>query len=244
MKTEKEKQVPYLLVLLVCGVLLNLLGSWLMGLLSLPLYLDCVGTILAAAMGGYIPGIVVGYISNIINGVSDPTNMYYAFTSVLIAFCAAYFARRGWFKRVSGCIGAVLVFSLIGGGIGSVISWLLFGFDIIGVASTPFAQALVDRGILPPLWAHFLSDMAVDIVDKLLHVEVHIVLRQHLQAFLTGSGISDDIELLNLSVFDRAVFPADRTSDHIGFSSFSAHFDHGTISVWQLHFTTSFPTWN
>ncbi|MBR5116079.1 MAG: HD domain-containing protein, partial [Lachnospiraceae bacterium] len=175
---NKQHRYAFLLTLLVGGVALDLLGSWLMRVLQLPLYFDCVGIILAAALGGYLPGIIVGYISNLINGINDPTNMYYAFTSVLIAFCAAYFAKNGWFKKIGGCIKAILVFTLIGGGIGSIISWLLFGFDVSGVASTPFSRALVERGVMSAFWAHFLLDMLLDLIDKTLHmIVVFIILK-------------------------------------------------------------------
>ena len=175
MKT-KRRQFSYLAILIVTGILLDLAGNRLVRVLGLPLYFDCVGIILSAVLGGAIPGIIVGYISNIINGFSDPTNMYYAFTSVLIAFCAARFGGKGYFKHLKGCLIAIVTFALIGGGIGSVISWLLFGFDIEGVASTPFAGALIEEGLLSPFWAHFLMDLLLDLADKTLHVAVVVLI--------------------------------------------------------------------
>ena len=44
---------------IVIGVLLNILGIKLNGVLGLPFYLDNVGTILSAMVGGYIPCITV-----------------------------------------------------------------------------------------------------------------------------------------------------------------------------------------
>ena len=166
----KKRQFPYLLILLVGGVLLDLAGSMLANALKLPLYLDCLGIMLASAMGGYIPGIIVGYVSNLINGVNNPTNMYYAFISVLIAFSAGYFAKNGWFKRIGTSLLSILVFTLIGGGIGSIITWLIFGFDIGDVASSSFTRALVEQGTLPVFWAQMVSDLGVDLVDKTIHV--------------------------------------------------------------------------
>ena len=56
-----------LVLLCLIGTLINRLGSILAGALPLPLYLDCLGTVLVASLGGYIPGILVGYLINIIN---------------------------------------------------------------------------------------------------------------------------------------------------------------------------------
>ena len=174
MKKKILAYYPYLIALLICGVALNQLGALLVRILSLPLYLDSIGTMLVAALGGYIPGIVVGYLSNLIGGMSDPTNMYFAFISVFLAFCAAIFSRKGWFKSFRGAAKAVLIFALIGGGVGSVISWLIFGLEIGDGVWTPFADQLVRITSLPPFWAKFIADMAIDLADKIITVAIVI----------------------------------------------------------------------
>ncbi len=174
MKKKILAYYPYLIALLICGVALNQLGALLVRTLSLPLYLDSIGTMLVAALGGYIPGIVVGYISNLIGGMSDPTNMYFAFISVFLAFCAAIFQRKGWFKTFVGAVKAVLIFALIGGGVGSVISWLIFGLDVGEGVWTPFAKQLMRITSLSPFWAKFIADMTIDLADKVITVAVVI----------------------------------------------------------------------
>ena len=76
-------------ILCAVGLLVNLLGVRAALSLNLPLFLDVVGTALASALGGYIPGIVVGFLTNLINGISDYTTAYYGCLSVLIAVSAA-----------------------------------------------------------------------------------------------------------------------------------------------------------
>ena len=49
------------LVFSVCCVVLNFALRNLAALIGVPLYLDSVGTILAGALGGYLPGVLVGY---------------------------------------------------------------------------------------------------------------------------------------------------------------------------------------
>ena len=107
------RNLPYIIAVFIGGVALNLAGAGLMQLLRLPLYLDCVGTLLAAALGGIMPGVLVGYISNVIGGITNPTDIYFALTSVLIALAAGYLYERGYFKRIGGCVTAVLLFSLM-----------------------------------------------------------------------------------------------------------------------------------
>ena len=118
----------YPLLLCVCGVALNLALARLALLLRLPLFLDSVGTVLAAVLGGYLPGIVVGYVTNLINGVSDPVTAYYASINVLLALAATWFFRNGAFRRLFTAknLLAIVVFALIGGGLGSLLTFLLY----------------------------------------------------------------------------------------------------------------------
>ena len=100
-----------LALLCLIGVLINRLGSLLAGVLPLPLYLDCLGTVLVASLGGFIPGILVGYLINLINGISDGASAFYG---VLEAVAQAHpyeepaidvFRLEG--KRINGGIGGV-----------------------------------------------------------------------------------------------------------------------------------------
>ena len=75
-KTGGMKSLTLLLTTVVVGVGLNFLGRWLNDLCGLPLYLDNVGTILSSLTGGIVPGITVGFFSNILNGVNDPYSTY------------------------------------------------------------------------------------------------------------------------------------------------------------------------
>lgn len=90
------------LLLCLAGVALNLLLWRIAALLSLPLYLDTVGTIAVAVMGGYLPGVLVGFVTNVINSIVDPTSVYYGALSVLIAIFATYLSGKGWFKKPQG----------------------------------------------------------------------------------------------------------------------------------------------
>ena len=62
--------------------------------LGIPLYLDNVGTLLAAVLGGYLPGICVGYLNNIINMRGNPGNAYYVVLSTMIAACGTFLGRK------------------------------------------------------------------------------------------------------------------------------------------------------
>ena len=139
-----KKFVAAVLFCIIC-VLINFIGSQIADMTGLPLYFDCLGVILAGVFGGYIPGIVVGYATNLLTSVSDPTSVYWSLTSVLIAVFATFLSRRGWFEKPLTILAAILVFALIGGGLGSIITWLLFG-AFSGGTSAEFAETITKYG--------------------------------------------------------------------------------------------------
>ncbi|MBR4344746.1 MAG: HD domain-containing protein [Lachnospiraceae bacterium] len=156
-------------LLVLTGLVINLLFSNIVKLLELPLYIDTVGIIFTSAMGGYIPGVAVGYITNIINGISDLESYYYGTLSVFIAVIAAYGSRRGWFRKITGIIKSIILFTIAGGVLGSILTWMLYGFD--PDSAKPIAASFYDNGNgLSPFWAQFWSDVIYDLIDKTITV--------------------------------------------------------------------------
>ena len=94
-KSKSSWKTGVSLVGIIVGcIFLNILGTKLNGALGLPLFIDNIGTILSAMLGGYIPCITVGFFTNIINGFSDSYSIYYCIISVLIAVAAVSFAEK------------------------------------------------------------------------------------------------------------------------------------------------------
>ena len=100
--------------------------------LKLPLYLDNIGSALAAALGGSVPGMAVGFFTNVINGFIDASTVYYASLTVLIAIFSTWFANRGYydFKKPWKLLAVIGTFALIGGGLGSLLTAALYGFEL------------------------------------------------------------------------------------------------------------------
>lgn len=88
-------------ITLIClaGLALNLISSTAAKFFNLPIYLDTIGTIYIAALGGYVPGIAVGFFTNLIKAAFTPSEMYYSSVSVLIAIFTTYVARKGFFQN-------------------------------------------------------------------------------------------------------------------------------------------------
>ena len=116
----KWKNFSVAIVLIFIGLLINIILSKLAIFFGLPVYFDCVGTILAAMLGGNFPAVIVGFFSNVINGFSDPATLYYGIISILIGVAAAQFQSHGFFKTPGKTAVTIFVFSLLGGGLGSL----------------------------------------------------------------------------------------------------------------------------
>ncbi|MBR5419596.1 MAG: HD domain-containing protein [Lachnospiraceae bacterium] len=166
-----------LLFFAVC-VALNFVFPRAAGALGLPLYLDNVGTISAAVLGGYLPGIIVGYLNNIINMQGNPGNAYYVVLSTMIAACATWLGRKGFFKNFGKALLTIPLFAFIGGVLGSILTYLLYGFGMGEGISAPFAKALLESGKLSVFWAQMASDVVIDLIDKAITVVLaYLVIR-------------------------------------------------------------------
>ena len=167
-KGEKRK---YIFLLCIACLAINVLGAELSAWLQLPLYLDVIGTALAAVLGGLIPGILVGFLTNLVKSFISFENWYYGCLSVLIAISASLFAGKGYFRKPKKWPVIILVFTLIGGGLGSVLTWFLYGFSFGQVYQTAWlAQLILDTGRMNAFWSQFTADVLVDLLDKTVTV--------------------------------------------------------------------------
>lgn len=165
-KTKGRSRLLAALLLCTCGILANFVFSRLVNILRLPLYLDNIGTMLTAALGGYIPGIVVGFLTNILNGLNDGTSYFYGSLNMLTAVTTAWMSKRGLLRKPKGIVTLILATAFIGGVGGSLLSWAIFGGDFGPIASSPLAVYLFEHGISSVFLSNFLADVLVDLLDK------------------------------------------------------------------------------
>ena len=163
--------------LVVAGILLNLLFANIAKLLQLPFYFDCIGTIAAAVTGGFLPGVLVGFFTNIVSyifnfyimGDHEDVTLFYCVVSVLIALVAATFAQKKYFRIISAkMIIPIICFILLGGGLGSVISWGLFGDTLGEELASSLAGKIYMNVVKNAFWAQLYAGLIVDIPDKII----------------------------------------------------------------------------
>ena len=144
METKKEYKLQTVKMLLICiaCILINMGGVRLMGALGWPLYMDSVGTVIAAAMSGYLPGVIVGLFTNLIKGISDTESLYYVVINALIALITYWYTKKGYIKKPLGIL--ALIFSL------AAVGWIYWILICI-VMNDPLTGAGVMEGLVTEL---------------------------------------------------------------------------------------------
>ena len=177
MAKNKSHEDLKLVGLVFFGLIINLLFSKIAELLGLPFYLDCIGTIAAAIIGGFMPGVLVGFLSNILSsllnryiyGIQDDANMYYCVISVLIGLIAALLSQKNYFKKISiKMVIPVVSFVVIGGGFGSIITWGLYGDTLGEELASGLAGWIYNNTIPDAFLAQLYAGLIMDLPDKLI----------------------------------------------------------------------------
>lgn len=140
-------------------------------LLNLPLYLDNIGSILTAALGGPIPGMVAAFTANYLGYFGEPSAIMFGVLTVTMACLASQLSRAGLLRKIKGYVILWIMMVVIGGAVGSVMGWYLYGKTVGGTIAAPYVFWLCDHG-LSGFWAQFLGDVLLDMTDKFFTVVV------------------------------------------------------------------------
>ncbi len=173
---RRERRINWIItiILIIAGTAVNFLLNKLVNIMELPLYLDNVGSILVSVLCGYLPGIFSGFLTNIVNCLNDPSSIYYGILTILIAAVSGYLANKNWlsFRKPFKLILYILILTLIGGGLGTLIPWFLDGVDF---DSSSFINVFVEAGILNETAAQLLGNLIMDALDKAITVIIVMI---------------------------------------------------------------------
>ncbi len=162
----KSKQIS---VILIAGILINLIGNIINNSLSLPLFLDSIGTVLAAATLGPWIGAIVGFLSNLIMGlVTNPILIPFALVNVIIGIVVGLFARKRGFKDFLTPLYACVTLAIICPLVASPIAVYLFG-GITGGGLDKIYYTLLQSGN-DVMSSAFLARVPITLADKMISV--------------------------------------------------------------------------
>ena len=192
MQLEQRRRDRNAALLCAVSILINLAVSRLASLLGLPLYLDSIGTIFAAAAGGILPGVITGFVTNLVKGVWDLSSIYYIPINIGLAMVTAFFARRNDLRRFPQLLLPLLCLALVGGGIGSFLTWYLNGSVFSGGV---YAEKLLGAGTQPFI-AQLAGDFLLDLEDKAISLAAVLLLMRLLPESLLSSLSQGSVSLI------------------------------------------------
>ena len=180
----RKMKIAYALGLILAAFLVNIIFSKIVLAFDLPVFLDCIGTILAAMLGGTFPAVIAGFCSNAFNGISDLTTLYYGIINILIGVAATIFQQKGFFRTVPKIVITILVFALLGGALGSILTYFLYGYDFGEGISAPFSVAIYNNLGFNKFFSQLSADFIIDIFDKAIVVAAAILIYRKIPLFI------------------------------------------------------------
>lgn len=168
------------LVLIPAAIGINYLGKLFASLLKLPLWLDAIGTCLAAVLGGPIIGAVCGAVNNIIYGLTlDPISTVYALTNISIGIVVGILAYKGFMKNLKGAILTGIIVGIVAVIISTPLNIHYWGGTTGNVWGDALYAWAVSRNM--PMWlASGLDELVVDVPDKLAVVILVFIIQKSL----------------------------------------------------------------
>ena len=185
---------PAVITLTVISTVLNIVLSMIVRTTELPFYIDTVGTLVAAALGGIVPGVITAFFTNAINFFMDGESIFYASLNMLIAVIAsAYFGGYSGYRKkekrnrkdsdrglenaaVTDLILFILVLALVGGGIGAEITWYLYETPSDAPMVVSITEWLSDNLGIGVWGCHMISTYITDVMDKGISVAIALVI--------------------------------------------------------------------
>ena len=139
-------------------------------ILKLPVDLDMIGVILVGALAGPIPAAITGVLTNLINGIFDPTLIPYAFCAFFIGIAAGLLSKYNMMTKVWKIIISGVVIALVGTITATPITVFFFGGSTGGGASLLAAGLMATgREILQSVFSVYI---VTEMVGKLLSIFV------------------------------------------------------------------------
>ncbi|AYW48404.1 ECF transporter S component [Tetragenococcus osmophilus] len=157
------------IVLMAICIVLNIVCSNFILMLRIPVYLDAIGTILAASLLGPVSGMIVGGTTGVLMGVTtDIFSLFFMPVQLITGAIAGVLYNRMQGNQLKNSWWFALAISLPGTILSTIITVILFN-GITSSGSSIIVQLLYGAGMSQSL-AVFLVQVATDYLDKLLTV--------------------------------------------------------------------------
>ena len=170
MNKANEKFSLMVILLIPVAIAINIVGGQMTSILKLPVDLDMIGVILVGALAGPIPAAVTGVLTNLINGIFDPTWIPYAFCALFIGVASGLLSKYNMMTKIWKLIISGIILALVGTITATPITVFFFGGATGGGASMLAAGLMATgREILQSVFSVYII---TESVGKLISVFV------------------------------------------------------------------------
>ncbi|MCR4903279.1 MAG: HD domain-containing protein [Butyrivibrio sp.] len=177
LKNITKRRLFRFILFLVMGIALNLIfNAFANHCLKKLLYLDTIGTIIVAIVGGYFPGVLVALITNVITFFTIPPSVYYVVLNIFIAITTTFFYNR-FYKNKSKFALFILQYVILVSVCNSLFGSIL---NYIQGEGTIHNDGLIDNIILFFMQTlkcnfyigHFIANLFINFIDKSICVGI------------------------------------------------------------------------
>ena len=156
------------LVLIPAAVGINYIGKLFAGVLKLPLWLDSIGTCLAACLAGPVVGAIAGATNNLIYGLTmDPISTVYAVSQAALGIVVGLMSYYGLMKNLKGTILTGIMAGLAAVVISTPLNMMFWGGTTGNLWGDLVYAGVLSQGL--PAWiASTADEIVVDLPDKIV----------------------------------------------------------------------------
>ncbi len=175
----KKWKIYQIVLFVIFCILLNFAGRVFASHYKLMLWLDSLGTVLCAYVGGPVCGAIVGVASNLIYGMMNHISYAYALTSIAIGVIAGRAAAQGHLSTMFGTMTAGTITAIASTVISVPLNIIIYRGSTGNIWGNGVASYLGSLG-WPKIICQIIGEFYVDFLDKfvtlmLLHFLIKII---------------------------------------------------------------------
>ena len=172
MQNRKSYQIATFVVLMIT---FNYLGRVLADHFSLPIWMDSLGTVIAAYVCDPFCGAVVGLTGNILYGFQNPESFLYGFTSIAIGVSVGICGRKKLLETLFGILTSSVIVTVCSVVISAPINLIVNNGYIGNVWGDGVVSYLLEMGARPFV-ATVVGEFYVDFLDKFITLLILLVM--------------------------------------------------------------------
>lgn len=177
MKIRKTYEIS----LFVAGcILINYFGKAFSDYLTLPMWLDSVGTVFAAYLFGPVCGAVVGATSNIMYCMHSQVSLFYGLTNLVVGIVVGICARKGFLKNLFGVLSTAFLVTVLSVLVSAPLNFILADGATGNVWGDGVASLLQELGCHARV-SYIIGEFYLDFVDKVITMVILFVVVQIFQ---------------------------------------------------------------